>query len=285
MARKASTVQGPEEWAACLAALDPEAPRDYRHLAATLAADWARSRPRRVGLSGGQGAGKSTLSRLIEAACAHFGLRVAVLSLDDFYLTHAERRALAARVHPLFETRGPPGTHDVARCRDTIERLLRAGEVAIPRFDKGLDDRDGETTLSGPFDFVLLEGWCVGAEAESAESLAVPFNALERDEDPESVWRRHVNERLADEYADLWSALDEIVFLRVPDLDAVRRWRLDQEAARPPAQRKSAAEIARFVEYYDRITRRMLAAMPTRADRVVELDAEHGVVGLVEGTR
>ena len=44
---------------ACHAALDPDAPDDYRQLAALLALEWAGARPRWVGVGGGQGAGKS----------------------------------------------------------------------------------------------------------------------------------------------------------------------------------------------------------------------------------
>ena len=272
--------QSPAEVEACVSKLDPAAPADYRRLAALLADDWSRHRPRRVGLAGGQGAGKSTLGRLIEAACAHSGLRAAILSLDDFYRTRDERCALAARVHPLFETRGPPGTHDVDRLCATIDALLVPGGIAVPRFDKGLDDRVGETRLEGPFDLVILEGWCVGAEPASREALVEPINALEEEADPEGVWRGHVNDRLAGEYAALWGMLDEIVFLRVPDLEAVRRWRLEQESVLPAERRKTAAEVARFVEYYERITRSMLERMPAKADWLVELGPDHGVVAV-----
>ena len=34
------------------------------------------------------------------------GVVTTVLSLDDFYLTKAERESLAQRLHPLFATRG-----------------------------------------------------------------------------------------------------------------------------------------------------------------------------------
>ena len=59
---------------ACLDRIDPGGPPDYRELAALLATLWRGGstvgRPRRVGLAGGQGTGKSTLARLIEQACA-----------------------------------------------------------------------------------------------------------------------------------------------------------------------------------------------------------------------
>ncbi len=67
-----------------------------------------------IGIAGAQGSGKSTLVRDLAERLAGDGLRVATLSLDDLYLTRAVRQDLAARVHPLFATRGVPGTHDVA---------------------------------------------------------------------------------------------------------------------------------------------------------------------------
>ena len=137
------------------ARLDPTAPPDYRALAAQLAVAWRKRRPRRVGLGGGQGAGKSTLGRLIEAACAEAGLRAVVVGLDDYYLPRAQRLALAARTHPLFETRGLPGSHDVGALRAAMDALLEPGPVELPRFDKGRDDRVGTEVREGPFELVV----------------------------------------------------------------------------------------------------------------------------------
>jgi len=261
----------------CIAALDPEAPGDYRELAAVLAWSFRSTRPQRVGIAGGQGTGKSTLARLLEGACERIGLRACVLSLDDYYLPRAERLALARCIHPLFETRGPPGTHDVALCREQMASLARCSDVEIPVFAKGLDDRVGVRRVSGPFDLVLLEGWCVGAAAMDEESLAEPVNALERQADPDGSWRRHANEELAGGYAALWAELDQLVFLRAPDLTSVRVWRFEQEAERPPAERMGAAAIDRFVQHYERITLAMMARLPSRADWTIELAPDHSV--------
>jgi len=277
---------------ACYAALDRAAPDDYRQLAALLVDDWLRREVGLVGLGGGQGAGKSTLGRLIAAAGGHFGKRVIVLSIDDFYLTKEERGRLASEVHPLLATRGPPGTHAVDLLRGTIAALRESGPVDVPRFDKGVDTRMGYETLHGPADLVVLEGWCVGASAATGAfaatgasaatgSLERPVNALEREEDPDGRWRAYVEASLQGLYAGLDEDLEALVFLKVPGLDAVRRWRLQQEGERPPEQRLTAAEVDRFVQHYERITRRMLAVLPSRTDvAVVELDDEHRVSGL-----
>ena len=98
------------------------------------------------------------------------GLPTAVLSIDDLYLTHAERLRLGERVHPLLRTRGVPGTHDVALGLATLERLRSVGPLALPRFDKLLDDRLPRAQwpmFDAPASVVILEGWCVGALPQS----------------------------------------------------------------------------------------------------------------------
>ncbi len=259
---------------------DPDARRDFHELAALLAESLSAARFRRIGLAGGQGTGKSTLARLLEQAGARFGLRVCTLALDDYYLPRVERLVLAARVHPLFETRGPPGTHEVTLLRDHLIALGGPGVVDVPRFDKGRDDRNGTRRIEGPCDVVVVEGWCIGARSVAEAALVEPCNALERESDPDGRWRRHANEQLAAGYAELFSLLDAIVYLRAPDLAAVRRWRLEQEAERPDHQRMEAAAIDRFVEHYERITRDMLVTLPGRADWTIELAPDHTIAGI-----
>lgn len=267
----------------CYRGLDADAPDDYRQLAALLVDDWRSRAVRTVGVGGGQGAGKSTLGRLIVEAGSAFGVDVEVLSIDDFYLTREERHRLAEDVHPLLATRGPPGTHDVALLRATLAALREPGDVRVPRFDKGVDTRIGYDTRRGAVDIVVLEGWCVGATA-AEESVGEPINALERDHDADGLWRSTVEAALRTSYAKVFTDLDATVFLKVPGLDAVRRWRLQQESERPPEQRLTQAGVNRFVEHYERITRRMLATLPATADVVVELDDAHRIAGLRFGT-
>ena len=127
----------------------------------------------------------------------------------------------------------------------------------------------------------MLEGWCVGARSVDGAALAEPCNALEREGDPEGVWRRYANAQLATDYADLFAILDAFAYLRAPDLESIRRWRLEQEAERPAAQRMNAAAVDRFVEHYERITREMLATLPGRADWTIELAPDHSIAGII----
>ena len=81
----------------------------------------ARDKPLIIGINGSQGSGKSTLADyLCTMLNERYQLRCVSLSLDDFYLTKLERQQLASQVHPLLETRGVPGTHDIPLALETI---------------------------------------------------------------------------------------------------------------------------------------------------------------------
>lgn len=241
-----------------------------------------------LGINGAQGTGKSTLADLLlRVLTVLHGCNVALLSLDDFYLTRAERRELARAVHPLLITRGVPGTHDTKLLRDCLDRLssLARGEtMRLPRFDKALDDRIDESKwprLEGPVDLVILEGWCVGAAAEDDESLGESINELELVEDPAALWRRYANERLREDYEPIFATLDALVFLQAPGFDAVLEWRLQQERqlrARSPSDAPgvmSDEQVARFIQFYERITRNNLQRLPSAADVVLAFDENH----------
>jgi D-glycerate 3-kinase len=248
--------------------------------------------PLLVGIAGAQGTGKSTATALLAILLERgLDLRAVQLSLDDVYLPRAARAALARDVHPLLATRGVPGTHDLALGIRVLEALRAAGEgdrVHMPRFDKAHDDRMPEATwpeLTGPFDVVLFEGWCIGARAEPAAALADPLNALEREQDPDGAWRRYVNAQLAGPYRMLFDPIDLLIFLAAPDLASSLAWRTRQEhelAARSPkgAAVMTDAQVAQFVQYYERISRHMLSEVPARADVVMRLDGEHGYAAI-----
>lgn len=230
-------------------------------------------RPLVVGINGAQGSGKSTVCAFLEPLLAELGLTAVTLSLDDLYLTRDERSRLAERVHPLFATRGVPGTHDVALGAEILGRLLSEHPVDLPRFDKAADDRaPAPRQAQGPVDVVLFEGWCVGAAPQDDAALDEPLNRLEREEDPDGTWRREVNHRLATDYAELFARIDLLVMLKVPDFEAVRANRRLQEEklGSGPAVMDEAA-LDRFLAHYQRLTGYMFAEMPARADILVEI--------------
>ena len=98
------------------------------------------NRPALIGVAGAQGSGKTTACKLLEMSNRP---RFAHFSLDDVYWSKEERADLARLIHPLFVTRGPPGTHDLDLANATIAELLRANaksETPLPRFDKVRDE-------------------------------------------------------------------------------------------------------------------------------------------------
>ncbi len=265
------------------------AKRHYLPLAAWIERRRQAGKTLLAGISGAQGTGKSTLAVFLQAVLARaHGWRVAVLSLDDFYLTRAERLLLAERVHPLLATRGVPGTHDVGLLLDCIEDLRQLGpgdEWAVPRFDKSADDRAAPAEwplIRGPLDLVVLEGWCIGSRPQPDEALTEPVNALEEEEDSDGRWRRYVNGQLNGPYRRLFRLLDVLIVLQAPGLEAVRRWRFEQEEKLRETASAGAPglmdqqQLDRFMQHYERLTRANLKMLPELADVVLELDDAHG---------
>ena len=256
-------------------------------------------RPILVGVSGAQGSGKTTLARFLsEWLRRRMHLSAVCFSLDDVYLTRAERQALAHRAHPLLETRGVPGTHDVALAHRILDALTHPGaarRVAVPAFDKATDDRAPEQDwprVEAPVDVVLFEGWCVGARPQSPEALGDPVNRLEAAEDRDAAWRTGINERLSTDYAELFARLDLLVMLRVPSFDSVFEWRALQElklrerlygasAGSEGSPGLSPAGLKRFIRHYERLTRHMLETMPAYADIVIDIAENHRIAGIV----
>ncbi len=234
-----------------------------------------------IGVNGSQGSGKTTLSEALSLLLQHeHSLTAVAVSIDDFYLTRAEREQLARDVHPLLLTRGVPGTHDIPLAQRTLQDLTRdAGSVAVPRFDKAQDDRAPQSQWDHhqtPVDIVILEGWCVGASAQPMTELLEPVNDLEAQEDPEGNWRHYVNAQLQLEYQPLFQQLDCRIMLKAPSFDCVFRWRLEQEEKlrqkTSGSGLMSETQIQRFIQHYQRITEHTLKHLPAQSDYLLVLD-------------
>ncbi len=247
--------------------------------------------PLLIGVNGAQGTGKSTLADFLRVATeSMFNWNVAVISIDDFYLTSEERKDLAGDVHPLFMTRGVPGTHDtemLAICLDRLQKLGSNEQLAIPRFDKAADDRADKsqwTPAVGPIDLVILEGWCVGSEAQPDRELEEPVNSLEREDDPEGIWRKYANDQLRSNYQQIFEQLDFLIYINAPDFDSILRWRLKQERKLAEVSASNSAglmtddQIVRFMQFYERITRANQVTIPRRANIIFDLDDTHSII-------
>lgn len=261
----------------------------YIPLAACLTEQAERHDATRIiGINGAQGAGKTTFCKLLKIVIEEgFAKRVATFSIDDIYLTLPERQELAKKVHPLLETRGVPGTHNISLGMKLLYELKRLSDgqtLDIPTFDKTIDDRAAREDfcqVTGPIDILLFEGWCVGAKPQCAEDLSTAVNQLESLEDPDLHWRRYVNERLQQEYQKLFNELDMLIMLKVPGMASVMEWRSKQEHKLANSRGLGAPKIMgtsalkRFIMHYERLTKHILNEMPDRADIVYELNEKH----------
>ncbi|HEY0599569.1 kinase [Brevundimonas sp.] len=258
---------------------------DLVDLVGRLIADGPKDRPPLIAIVGAQGSGKTTLAR---AAAERFG--AAQISIDDVYLTRAEREALARDLHPLLVTRGPPGTHDLGLLQGLIDRLSTAGPddgTLIPDFDKRGDDRrpvERWRRFTGRPSAILIDAWCLAALPEDEAALAEPVNVLEREQDPDGAWRRAVNGFVAGPYAAFAARFDAVLFLQAPGFEVVLDWRSQQEADLlgvaaddlPQAERR---RLAGFIQYFERITRRMLSG-GVGASVTVKLDRNRQPVSI-----
>ncbi|TFL07140.1 P-loop containing nucleoside triphosphate hydrolase protein [Pterulicium gracile] len=195
----------------------------------------AQTPPLMVGIQGPQGSGKTYITKQLETILTSppHNLRVAVLSIDDLYLPYTGLRALFDLDNPLLKGRGLPGTHDVelaTRILDSLHRINgeNASSVEIPFFDKSLNEGFGDraassSTIKGPIDVVILEGWFVGfyplagetrLQDKWAREWATEVDRLELGyQNIQFQHIVHVNEKLKG-YVELWDKLSVFVQVR-----------------------------------------------------------------------
>ena len=125
-----------------------------------------------IGLTGGQGAGKSTIAQVLKLILEiKYSLNVVCFSIDDFYKTLNERTSLAKKVNKLFKIRGVPGTHDTNLIKKIFIDLTKKNfrPMFVPRFDKSRDDRFPKKywqKIKQQPNIIIFEGWCVGARPQ-----------------------------------------------------------------------------------------------------------------------
>ena len=165
-----------------------------------------KKRPYFVGLAGGQGTGKTTISSLIKIILTkYFKLNVFRISIDDFYKTRKERINLSKRVHPMLLTRGVPGTHDINMMLNFFKKskIKKFKRLKLPTFNKAIDDRFNKKKwydLKNKPDVIIFEGWCVGAKSENSITLKRTINSMEKLKDQQQIWRKYVNQQLKTKY-------------------------------------------------------------------------------------
>ena len=238
-----------------------------------------------IGLSGGQGTGKSTISQILKIILKEgFNLETVIFSIDDFYKTRKERKIMAKKISPLFLTRGVPGTHDAKMLFNCIKNLKknRFKKMTVPKFDKSKDDRSPKSkwlAVKKKPNIVIFEGWCVGVTSQKEKDLVIPINKLEKQIDKKRIWRQTVNKELKNKYKKIFNLIDKLIFLKVPSFKYVYKWRLLQEkklrAKFKGNKTMSNEQVKNFIMYYERLTKNMLKILPKKADTVISIDENH----------
>jgi D-glycerate 3-kinase len=243
-----------------------------------------------IGLAGGQGSGKTTISSILTLILQkYFKLNVFKISIDDFYKTRKDRKLLSKNKHPLLMTRGVPGTHDIDLMLSFFKKIKGKNfkSLQVPTFDKAIDDRCSKSSwhkIKTKPDVVIFEGWCVGARAQSNSQLKKPINSLEKVYDQGAKWRVHVNNQLKTKYKTLFNQLDGLLYLKAKNFNLLRKWRLKQERKlwvqtknKKKLKIMSSGDVINFMQTYQRITQQMFKDALKSSSIVMSLNSKHQI--------
>ena len=250
----------------------------------------SKKKPYILGLAGGQGTGKTTISSIISIILRkYFKLNVFTISIDDFYKTRKERLLLSQKIHPSLMIRGVPGTHDINIMLNFFKRVKskKFRKLKLPKFNKAIDDRYKKKlwySISKRPDIIIFEGWCVGARAEKNSTLKKAINSLEKIDDKKLTWRKFVNHQLKSKYKKLYSKLNCLLFLKANNFSLLQQWRLKQEKKLWLKNKKSSnnkimnkKDVIKFMQTYQRVTQNMFKYAPKYSSIILNLNSNHQI--------
>ena len=249
-----------------------------------------KKKPLIVGLAGGQGSGKTTISSILTLILKkNFKLNVFKVSIDDFYKTRKDRKSLSKNKHPLLMARGVPGPHDVNLMLNFFKKIKDKNfkSLQIPTFNKAIDDRCQKSLwykIKTKPDVVIFEGWCVGARPQLNSQLKKPINSLEKVYDQGGKWRAHVNNQLKTKYKTLFKQLDGLLYLKAKNFSLLREWRLKQERKlwvqtknKKNLKIMSSGDVINFMQTYQRITQQMFKDAIKSSSVIMNLNSNHQI--------
>ena len=253
-----------------------------------------KKNPYFVGLAGGQGTGKTTISSILSIILKkYFKLNVFIISIDDFYKTRKERFLLSKKVHPSLMTRGVPGTHDINIMLDFFKKAKskKFKSLKLPKFNKAIDDRYKKKlwySIKKRPNVIIFEGWCVGARAEKNNTLKIAINSLEKTDDKKLIWRKFVNQQLKSRYKKLFSKLNCLLYLKANNFSLLQKWRMKQEKKLWLKNKKSSnnkimrkKDVFKFMQTYQRVTQNMFRYAPKYASIIINLNDKHQIKSVV----
>jgi len=181
-----------------------------------------------IGISALPGTGKTTLGKWLEAISLKLDFKIAVISIDDFYLP-SDQMKLAIKNNPWKVSRGFPGSHSVKLMHDKLLNWKKYGELNVPVFDKSLRNGLGDRShwrLDNP-DLLIIEGWFLGIEPFSND---INYQHIYSSEltPHESSYRSKVQENLY-KYLDVWNLIDNIWHLKPLKFEYMNMWKINQE--------------------------------------------------------
>ena len=249
-----------------------------------------KKKPLLIGLAGGQGSGKTTISSILTLILKkYFKLNVFKVSIDDFYKTRKDRKVLSITKHPLLMTRGVPGTHDIELMLKFFKKVKskKFKSLDVPKFNKATDDRYKKNLwykLKSKPDVVIFEGWCVGAQAQKSKQLRKPINSLEKVRDQSIKWRLYVNNQLKTKYKTLFKQLDGLLYLKAKNFNILKNWRLKQERKlwtqtknKKNLKIMSSGDVINFMQTYQRITQQMFKDAIKNSSIIMNLNNNHQI--------
>lgn len=204
-----------------------------------------------LGISGGPGAGKSSLAAAFCRCLDRLGRSVTCLAFEDYYLSADRREAAGLR------WRAVPGSHDTARLRSDVHKLLFGrGEVQLPQFDMRSGAHSAPRIVPAPVDVIVLEGLFLGSNQVDAT------------------------------YTRIAQTLDFHVHLAAR-MELLKKWRFERESgyrASSPG-RVTGMELDELSRFWDEAlqptTERYTVPLASSCDICVELGSDHRVINAV----
>ncbi len=181
-----------------------------------------------IGISALPGTGKTTLGKWLEAVSLKLNFKIAVISIDDFYLPSHEMK-IAIKNNPWDVSRGFPGSHSSILMHEKLLNWKINGELNVPVFDKSLRNGLGDRShwRSDNPDLLIIEGWFLGIEPCPSNFNYQNINSEELSPH-ESSYRFNVQNNL-NKYLDVWNLIDNIWHLKPLKFEYMNKWKRNQE--------------------------------------------------------
>jgi D-glycerate 3-kinase len=235
---------------------------------------------KKIMVAGSQGSGKSSLSKLIKLYLEKFYYKsVVIISMDDFYLSKRQRMQLSKNIHPLFLTRGAPGTHDLELLNKKILQIFdKKFPVYLPIFDKVTDTRKRTYRKVLKGDVIIFEGWCAGAQPVNQSYLQKNFNNLEKYKDKNFIWRNSYNKYL-NEYQKIFSQFNYFIYFQFNQWSHVLDWKYKQELELRDKKKDLALKkyLKEFIQYYEKVSKWMHLKVPKYCNILIKLNAHQKI--------